>query len=60
MDFIVDLPPSKEHTTIFVVVDLLSKMAHFLPMRGTPTANKTVDTFIKEIFRLHGLSDSIV
>lgn len=58
MDFIVDLPPLEGHTTIFVVVDCLSKMVHFLPMM--PTSKDTVDIFIREIFRLHGLPASIV
>ena len=43
-----------------VVVERLSKMAHFLPMFGTPSASETADMFIKEIVRLHGLPDSIV
>ena len=60
MDFIVELPPSEEFTTILVVVDHLSKMAHFLPMAGTPSAAETAKIFIREIVRLHGLPDSIV
>lgn len=60
MDFIVGLPPSGGCTIIMVVVDLLSKMAHFLPMVDTPSAADTANMFIKEIVRLHGLSDSIV
>ena len=60
MDFIVDLPPSENFTTILVVVDRLSKMAHFLPMLGTPSAMDTAKIFIKEIVRLHGLPDNIV
>lgn len=60
IDFIVDLPPTEGYTTIFVVVDSLSKMAHFLPMIDTPSSVDTVNIFIKEIFRLHSLPDSIV
>ena len=60
MDFIVDLPPSEGFTTILVVVDRLSKMAHFLPMIGTPSALDTANVFIREILRLHGLPDNIV
>ena len=47
VDFIVDLPPSEEFTTILVVVDRLSKMAHFLPMTGTLSAMDTAEIFIK-------------
>ena len=60
MDFIVDLPPSEGFTSILVVVDRLSKMAHFLPMVGTPSALETANIFIKEIIRLHGVPDSVV
>lgn len=60
MDFIVDLPPAEGFSTILVVVDRLSKMAHFLPMKGTPSASDTADIFIKEVVRLHGVPVSIV
>ena len=60
MDFIVELPPSEGFTTIFVTVDRLSKMAHFLPMKGTPSAPETAKIFIKEIVRLHGIPANIV
>ena len=60
MDFIVDLPSPEGFSTIMVVVDRLSKMAHFVPMVGTPSAVDTAHTFIKEIVRLHGLPSSIV
>uniref|UniRef100_A0A8C5MLK4 Gypsy retrotransposon integrase-like protein 1 n=1 Tax=Leptobrachium leishanense TaxID=445787 RepID=A0A8C5MLK4_9ANUR len=60
MDFIVDLPPSHRYTTILVVVDRCTKMAHFIPAVGLPTAAETATLFIKEIFRLHGTPRSIV
>lgn len=60
MDFIVDLPPSQACTTIMVVVDRCTKMSHFIPTSGLPTAQKTSELFLQHVFRLHGLSDSIV
>lgn len=60
MDFIVELPCSKGCSAIFVVVDRLTKMAHFLPFRGTPSAIETAHIFIKEIIRLLGVPVSIV
>lgn len=60
MDFIVDLPPSEGFTTILVTVDHLLKMAHFLPMVGTPSDLDTANTFIKEVVRLHRVPDNIV
>ncbi len=56
MDFIVDLPMTmKDHNAIFVVVDLLSKQAHFVPTKLMATISKKTQLFIKEIHRLHGL-----
>ena len=60
MDFIVELPKSKDMTTIMVVVDRLTKMAHFIPLRCLPTASIAADAFIFNIFKLHGFPDSIV
>uniref|UniRef100_A0A8C5P957 Gypsy retrotransposon integrase-like protein 1 n=1 Tax=Leptobrachium leishanense TaxID=445787 RepID=A0A8C5P957_9ANUR len=60
VDFIVELPPSKHHTVIMVVVDRFTKMAHFIPIHKLPTAKQTADLFYHEIFRLHGVPSSIV
>ena len=60
MDFIVELPKSKDMTTVMTVVDRLTKMAHFIPLRCLPTASIAADSFINNIFRLHGFPDSIV
>uniref|UniRef100_A0A803TCI3 Gypsy retrotransposon integrase-like protein 1 n=1 Tax=Anolis carolinensis TaxID=28377 RepID=A0A803TCI3_ANOCA len=59
-DFITDLPPSLGFTTILVVVDLFTKLAHFIPCVGLPTAKETADLFLQHIFRLHGLPKSLV
>lgn len=59
MDFI-DLNPSEGFTITLVVVDRLSKMVNFLPMVGTHSTVDTVNIFINEIVRLHGVPDNIV
>uniref|UniRef100_A0A803TGX1 Gypsy retrotransposon integrase-like protein 1 n=1 Tax=Anolis carolinensis TaxID=28377 RepID=A0A803TGX1_ANOCA len=59
-DFITDLPPSCGFTTILVVVDLFTKLAHFIPCEGLPTAKETADLFLQHVFRLHGLPKSLV
>jgi len=60
MDFVVELPKSKDYTCIMVVVDRLTKMAHFIPFRCLPTASIAADAFLSAIFRLHGLPESII
>jgi hypothetical protein len=62
MDFIVGLPESKGFTQIWVVIDRLTKMAHFVPMRTgekSPAKDLAI-TFAKEVWRLHGLPSDIV
>ena len=41
IDFIVDLPPSKGFDSIFLVVDQLTKMAHFVPCNKRVTGEET-------------------
>ena len=56
MDFIVGLPLSaRRHDSIFVVVDTLTKSAHFIPVRTTYQAPDIARIFISEIVRLHGV-----
>ena len=43
-----------------VVVDKLSKSAHFIPIKSTSKAIYIANTFMKEIFRLHGMPKEIV
>jgi len=43
-----------------VVVDKLSKEAHFLPIKYTFKAIDVVDVFMREIFRLHGIPKTII
>ena len=60
MDFITDLPSSHGKSVIWVVVDRFSKMAHFVPLPGLPSAPMLAKQFFQHIFRLHGLPKHIV
>ena len=43
-----------------VVVDKLSKEAHFIPVKTTYKAANIADIFLKQIFRLHGIPKVII
>jgi hypothetical protein len=60
MDFMVSLPPSKGFDVIMVVVDLFSKMAHFIPTKESATAQETGRLFFKHVFKHYGLPKDIV
>jgi transposase InsO family protein len=45
---------------IWVVIDRLMKVAHFIPMKQTSLATDLVPLYIKEVVRLHGVPKSIV
>jgi hypothetical protein len=61
MDFVVGLPRSpRGRDAIWVVVDRLTKSAHFIPMKTTNSASELVHLYMKEVVRLHGVPKSIV
>jgi hypothetical protein len=61
MDFITGLPRmNKQHDSIMVVVDKLTKAARFVPVKTTHTSINIVEIFMKEIARLHGIARTIV
>ena len=48
MDFVMGLPKTnKEHDSIMVVVDKLSKVAHFIPIKSTNKVINIADIFMK-------------
>jgi len=61
MDFVTHLPRTfKGHDTIWVIVDRLTKSAHFIAMNLRMSMVKLAQLYIKEVVRLHGVPSSIV
>ena len=61
MDFVTYLPrTSRKHDAVWVIMDRLTKSAHFLTMRMTFTLDEFYRLYIQEIVRLHGVSISFV
>jgi transposase InsO family protein len=61
MDFIVSLPnTSRHHDSIWVIVDRLTKVAHFLLVHTTDKTHKYAELYIDRIVCLHGLHRTIV
>ena len=60
MDFITGLPKVQGNDCIYVVVDRLTKFAHFYAISTKYNAVQVAELFFKEVFRLHGLLKNIV
>ncbi|GJY35300.1 putative reverse transcriptase domain-containing protein [Tanacetum coccineum] len=61
MDFVTKLPKtSTGHDAIWVIVDRLTKSAHFIPIRATDSMETLTRLYIKEIVSRHGVPISII
>ncbi|GKF31759.1 putative reverse transcriptase domain-containing protein [Tanacetum coccineum] len=61
MDFVKKLPKtSSGYDTIWVIIDRLTKSAHFLPMKETDRMERLTRLYLKEIVSRHGVSVSII
>ncbi|GJU95410.1 putative reverse transcriptase domain-containing protein [Tanacetum coccineum] len=61
MDFITKLPRTKSgHDTIWVIVDRLTKSAHFLAIREDYSTERLARLYIDEIVARHGVPVSII
>ncbi|GKA57037.1 putative reverse transcriptase domain-containing protein [Tanacetum coccineum] len=61
MDFVTKLPRTPSgYDTIWVIVDRLTKSAHFLPMRENDPMDKLARLYLKEVVTRHGIPVSII
>ena len=61
MDFVTRLPRTLGgNNAIWVIVDRLTKSAHFLPMKVNFSMDRLASLYVKEIVRMHGILVSIV
>ena len=61
MDFVSGLPLiQQKYDYVWVIVDKLTKLAHFILIRMDYSMDQLVEVYVKEIIRLHGVPLSIV
>ena len=61
MDFVSNFPlTQKKHDPVWVIIDKLTKSAHFLPVQLDYSMDQLAKLYVSEIVRLHGISLSIV
>ena len=61
MDFVVGLPRTRrQHDSIWVIVDRMTKSAHYYPVKSTFKTEDYARLYIDEIVRCHGIPFSII
>ena len=61
MDFVIGLPlTQRKHDSVWVIVDRLTKSAHFISVRIDYFMDRIDEIYVDEIVRLHGVPLSIV
>jgi hypothetical protein len=61
MDFIVGLPRNRDgYDSIWVIVDRLTKVAHFIPVKTTYSRAQLVELYMSRVVYLHGVPKKIV
>ena len=61
MDLVTGLPlTQRKHDSVWVIVDKLTKSAHFIPVRIDYSMDQLVKLYVDKIVQLHGVSLSIV
>ena len=61
IDFVIRLPRTwRQHDAIWVIVDTLTKSAHFIPISNDNPLDKLAQLYVEEIVRLHGVPISVL
>ena len=61
MDFVSGLPlTQRKHDYVWVIIDRLTKSAHFIPVRIDYSMDRLAELYMDEIVQLHGVTLSIV
>jgi len=61
MDFITGLPTTRKgNDSIWVIVDRLTKSAHFIPVKTRHRPPEYADLYMAEIVKLHGIPKTII
>ena len=60
MDFITGLPLTQGYDFIWVIVDRLTKLAHFVPVNIRYHARRYAELYVSQIMRLHGVPRTII
>ena len=61
MNFVVGLPRTlRKFDAIWVIMDRLTKSAHFIPVLTKYSSERLAEIYIREIVRLHGIPVSII
>lgn len=60
MDFIIGLPKSQGYSVIYVVVDKLSKFAHFMALKHPYTATSVANSLMNNVTSIYGIPEKII
>ena len=61
MDFITGLPMTPQgHDSIWVIIDRLTKSAHFIPVNTRYHARRYVELYVSQVMMLHGVPRTII
>jgi hypothetical protein len=60
LDYLTHLHASNGFNSVLIVVDHLTRMAHFVPCTKTVTAEETATLYLQGVYRLYGLPRVLV